>query len=96
MCAMQRNFTPDPQLNQQLPQQQPEPQYRFRWGIFIGIPLVVIIFLWFIGGMDVAFSFFGIMRALGVIATNRYVLLACLGIACVTIILIMKVLRNKH
>jgi len=101
MCAMQRNFVPNQPLNQQLQQQQSQqqqqpqqPRYHFRWPIYVGVPLVVVAFLWFVSGIEIAFAFADIMRTLGVVATNRYVLLACLGIACVTILLIVKSLKN--
>lgn len=102
MSAMQRNFIPNQQFNQQLQQQPPQPpqpqqpRYRFRWPIYVGIPAVVIVFLWFVSGMDVVFSFADITDALGVRNANRYVLLACLGIVCVTVLLIMKVFRKKN
>ncbi len=106
MCAIQRNFGPNQQTNQQTYQQphQPPPvqeqqqreRYRFRWPIYLGIPAVVIAFLWFIGGMEVGFEFFDISEALEVVATDRYVLLACLGISCVTSLLIVKALKKNR
>jgi hypothetical protein len=97
MCAIQRNIPPNQQLNQQPPQppQAPEPQYRFRWGIFVGIPLVVLAFLWLLKGIEPAFQFEGIMRHLGVLQEERYVRLACLGIVLVAVILIAKVLMKR-
>ena len=99
MSAMQRNFVPNQQINQQQQQQQPvqrQPRYRFRWPIYVGIPAVVITFLWFVGGLEIVFAFANIMGFLGVALTNRYVLLACLGITSVTILLIVKVFRKNN
>jgi hypothetical protein len=97
MCAIQRNIPPNQQLNQQPPQppEPPEPQDRFRWGIFVGIPLVVLAFLWLLKGIEPAFQFEDIMRYLGVLQEERYVRLACLGIVLVAVILIAKVLMKR-
>ena len=99
MCAIQRNQPYNRQGNpppQNQPQQNPpEPRYRFRWELWLGLPLLVAIFLWFVGGIELAFSFVNIMAALGVAATSRYLLLACLGIVCITVLLAVKVLRNR-
>jgi len=101
MCAIQRNFDPNQQSYQQPQQPQPvqqqqRPRYRFRWPIYLGIPAVIIIFLWFIGGMEVGFEFSDITEALEVVATDRYVLLACLAISCVTILLIVKAIKKNR
>ena len=103
MSAMQRNFVPNQQFNQQLQQQQdqqqPQPQkprYRFRWPIYIGIPLAVVVYLWFIRGMEVTFTYADIMRRLRVVSTDRYILLTCLGITCVTILLIAKAFKKNN
>lgn len=94
MCAIQRNVAPNQQPNQQ-PPQPPEPQYRFRWGIFIGIPLVVLAFLWLLKGIEPAFQFEDIMQYLGVLHEERYIRLACLGIVLIATILISKVLMKS-
>ena len=95
MCAIQRNNVPNQQVNQ-APQPPQRSQYRFRTALWIGVPITVLVFLWFIGGVDIAFSFLEITSALGVMLTNRYVLLACLGVTCVTVLLIIKVHQNRH
>ncbi len=94
MCAIQRNVAPNQQLNQQ-PPQAPEPQYRFRWGIFVGIPLVVLAFLWLLKGIEPAFQFEDIMRYLGVLQEERYIRLACLGVVLITATLIAKAMMNR-
>lgn len=93
MCAMQRNKLPNPQVNQQ-PPQSPEPQYRFRWGIFVGIPLLVPAFFWLLKGIEPSFAFEDIMQHLGVLYQERYIRLACLGIVLITVTLIVKSLRS--
>jgi len=95
MCAMQRNNVPNQQANE-MPQPPLRPQYRFRTAWWLGVPVIVIVFLWFIGGLDVAFSFLDIASVFGVALTDRYVLLACLGIVLITITLIAKALTKKN
>ena len=93
MCAMQRNMPPNQQPNQQ-PPEPPEPQYHFRWGIFVGIPLVVLAFFWLLKGIEPSFAFEDIMQYLGVLHEARYIRLACLGIVLITATLIVKSLTN--
>ncbi len=97
MCAIQRNVPPNPQPDQQPNQspEPPEPQYRFRWGIFVGLPIVVLSFLWLLKGVEPAFEFVDVMRWLEVMHEERYIRLACLGIVLIAITLIVKVLTNN-
>lgn len=102
MCAIQRNNNqtnqfaqqnPDQPQRQQMPQQQ-EQRYRFRWPVFVGLPIAGLVFFWFISGMEVVFSFDDIMDGMDVIFRDRFILLGCLGIACVAALLIIKVIRK--
>ena len=98
MCAMQRRNQFD--QYQQLPQPQPQPQneqpkYRFRWELYFGIPITAGIFLWFIKGMEVDFEFMEIPELFDVRLPERYVLLGCLGVVCVTALLIIKLFRKR-
>jgi len=95
MCAIQRNMAQNQQPNQQ-PPQPPEPQYRFRWGVFVGIPIAIIAFLWLLKGIEPAFEFEDIMQYLGVLKEERYVRLACLGIVLIAITLIIKVWTKRE
>jgi hypothetical protein len=98
MCAIQRNVPPhqeQQQPNQQF-QEPPEPQYRFRWGVFVGIPIVILAFLWLLKGIEPAFEFEDIMQYLGILHKDRYVRLTCLGIVLITITLIVKVLTKRE
>jgi len=90
---MQRNILPNQQPNQP-PPQPPEPRYRFRWSIYIGVPLVIAVFLWLLKGADISFSFKDIMRSLNVAQEERYIRLACLGTLLIVITLIVKSFRN--
>ncbi len=88
-----------PQVQQRFAQKQhqqrpPEPKYRFRWSAFVGVPLVVAVVLFLLNGIEPSFEFEDIMHALQVIQEDRYVRLACLGIVCIAIILIVKLFRN--
>jgi hypothetical protein len=105
MCAIQRNNNQqrgygrqdhNPQENNQTQQQpnQKQQHYRFRWPVYVGIPLAVLIFLWFVNGIEFAYRFSDITRSLGIIFTDRFMLLACLGILSVTALLIIKAYRK--
>jgi len=94
MCAMQRNRFPNEQMNQ-APPPPPPPRYRFRRSVYVGVPLAIGVYLWFISGLRPAFRFSDLMDALRVQATDRYTLLASLGVLCVTVLLIIRMLKNK-
>lgn len=107
MCAMQRNYHQqnppvrrnynNQYINQPPVQEQQNRQqthYRFRWPVYIGVPLVVFLFFWFVSGIDFAFEFPEIMQSLGIVFTDRFVLLGCLGILSVITLLIIKVCRK--
>jgi len=98
MCAIQRRNQFNRQQQQQPPRPQPQnqqPQYRFRWELYFGVPITIGLFLWFVSGMDIGFEFLDIAELLGATLTNRYVLLGCLGVVCVTALLIIKLFRRR-
>jgi len=96
MCAMQRRNQFDQYQQPRQPQPQNErPEYRFRWELYFGIPMTVGLFLWFASGMDIGFEFADIAELLGVTMTNRYALLGCLGVVCVTALLVIKLFRRR-
>ena len=86
---------PPPYPPQPEPPEPPEPRYRFRWAIFLGVPLVVGAILFVLNGIEPSFRFADIMQWLGVINQNRYVRLACLCVVCLVALLIVKLFRNK-
>ena len=73
----------------------PEPKYRFRWAIFVGIPVTIGALLFVLNGIEPSFEFEDLMRWAGVLNQNRYVRLGCLCVACLVILLIAKLFRNK-
>jgi len=96
MCAMQR---PDPFQPNQPPQppqpENQEPQNSFRWDLYVGVPLTVALFLWFISGLKVGFAFSDLAALLGVTRMNRYVFLGALGVVCVTALSIVKWIKRR-
>lgn len=95
MCAMQRNFPQQTQPPQ--PPQPPnqEPEDRFRWELYLGIPITVGLFIWFLHGMKIDFKFLDIATFLAVVNEQRFLFLVGLGVLCVTVLCIIKALR-KH
>ena len=77
-----------------LPQPPPKPKYRFRWSVFVGVPLVVAALLFLLNGIEPSFQFEDIMRALHVFHEDRYVRLACLGVVCIALLLGVRLFRN--
>ena len=72
-----------------------QPQYRFRWSVFVGVPVAISVLLFVLSGIEPSFQFEDIMRRLHVFYEDRYVRLACLGVVCITTLLILKSSR-KH
>ena len=96
MSAMQypnQPYQPQPQPPQPEP---PEPEYRFRWAIFIGIPAVILVFLWLLSGIEPSFAFSDIMEVFNVVNENAYVRLACLAAVLIAVTLIVKFLRRDR
>ena len=89
MPQAQRRFT-----QRQHQRRPPEPKYRFRWSVFVGVPLVVCALLFVLNGIEPSFQFEDIMRALRVIQEERYVRLACLGVVCIAVLLCVRLFRN--
>jgi hypothetical protein len=87
------NFYRQPQ--NQPPPQPPDPKYRFRWEYFVGIPLVIAVFLWLLNGIEPSFEFEQLMQWLDVEHQDRYVKLTCLGVLLIAITLLVKVFKNK-
>lgn len=98
MCAVQRNFNQQNRYEQQdynqFQQNHEQPRYRFRWPVYVGVPLVVLIFFWFVSGIKFAFRFSDITHSLGIVFADRFVLLACLGTLSVIALLIIKACRK--
>ena len=93
MFPFPKNNVPNPYDLQ--PPEPPEPKYRFRWGIFVGVPLTIAAVLFVVNGIDPSFQFQDIMKELGVLNQPRYVRLACLCVLGITVLLIAKLFRNK-
>ena len=93
MSAMRYRMIPEQEFNQE-PPQPPEPKYRFRWSVFVGVPLVVAVVLFLLNEIEPSFEFEDIMRSLHVIQEERYVRLACLGVVCIAVLLGVRLFRN--
>jgi hypothetical protein len=79
-----------------VPPKAPEPEYPlFRWGVYVGVPIVLFIFFWLLKGIDASFSFKDLMDMLGVVHQQKYARLACLATLLVAVTFIMKTLK-KH
>ena len=94
MSAPRYRLVPENELRQE-PPESPEPKYRFRWAIFVGVPLVIAAVLFVLNGIDPSFEIEDLLDWLGVINQNRYVRMMCLMVLCIAVILIVKLFKNK-
>lgn len=74
----------------------PEPEYRFRWAIFLGIPVVTLIFLYVLHGIEPSFVFADIMETFDVVNDSAYVRLGCLAVVLAAITFVVKFLRRNR
>jgi hypothetical protein len=94
MSAMRYRMIPEQEFHQE-PPEPPEPKYRFRWAIFVGIPVVIAAVIFVLNGIDPSFEIEDLLDWLGVINQNRYVRMMCLMVVCIAVLLIVKLFRNK-
>jgi hypothetical protein len=83
------------QDTQQEPSQPPEPRCRFRWAVFVGVPLVIAAVLFLLNGIDPSFEIEDLLYKLKVINQNRYIRMMCLMVVCIAVLLIVKLFKNK-
>ena len=76
--------------------QKPPSRKRFRWTLFLGIPAVVLFLMWLAQGLDPSFSWSGILQAANVRDTERFTMLATLGVLGCAICLVWRVLRSGN
>lgn len=109
MCAMQGNMNQQPAYGSQgnnqrynyqpQPQQQPQSKkqqhYRFRWPVYVGIPLVILVFLWFVNGIEVAGTWEDFLDWIEIENQPRFTMLACLGLAIVAILAVARFLKKS-
>ncbi len=84
----ENEFTPPPP-------EPPDPKYRFRWAVFVGVPVVIAAVLFVLNGIDPSFEIEDLLKKLGVANQNRYVRMMCLMVVGIAILLIVKLFRNK-
>ncbi len=70
-------------------------KFGFRWLYFVGLPLTLIAFLWFIKGIEPSFEIPEFMDAINIQNQSRYARLMCLCLALIAITLIVKTMANK-
>jgi Ni/Fe-hydrogenase subunit HybB-like protein len=87
-----------PQYKQVTPRKvvmsRPRKKARFKWGIVI-VPAVLLLAYWVGANIAVGVSWNSVMGALHVHNRQRYTQLACLGLVCVAVVAIARILRKK-
>ena len=71
----------------------PRLKERFRWGMIL-LPGVVLLVLWLASGVSIGFTWDEVMDVLHVRNRSRYTQLAILGLICVGVVAIARVLRG--
>jgi len=94
MKPIRYKLVPENEQTQEPPEPS-EPKYRFRWAIFVGVPLVIAAILFLLNGIDPSFEIEDLLDWLGVMNQNRYVRMMCLMVVCIVVLLIVKLFRNK-
>jgi len=80
---------------QKRPIVRPPRRRRFRWSLVL-VPLAVLLAGWIAKSIRLGFSWGELLDSWGIVHRERYTLLACLGIACVAVVAIVRVLRPPH
>ena len=93
MKPIRYKLVPEQDIYQE-PSQSPEPRYRFRWAVFVGVPLVLATILFLLNGIDPSFEIEDLLYKLKVINQNRYIRMMCLMVVCIAVLLIVKLFRN--
>ena len=91
----QRSEPPEPVPQPPQPPRQEE-RPRFRWGLFVGLPLVVLALAWVATSVRPGFAWPDVMDALGVQDRPRYTRLALLGLAVTACCAIVRILRGPN
>lgn len=94
MSAPRYRLVPENELRQEQPEPS-GPKWRFRWAVFVGIPLVIAAILFVLNGIDPSFEIENLMEWLGVIKQSRYVRMMSLMVVCIAVLLIVKLFKNK-
>ena len=94
MSPMRYRMIPEQDFSQE-PPKHPEPKYRFRWKVFVGVPLAIAAVLFILKGIEPSFEIEDLLYKLGVINQNRYIRMMCLMVVCIAVLLIVKLFRNK-
>jgi len=72
----------------------PKPKKHFRWGLLI-IPGLILLFVWFVGGIEVASTWNDFMNLVGIHNKPRFSMLMILGILACTVCAIARILRDN-
>jgi hypothetical protein len=94
MSAPRYRLVPEDELRQEPPEPS-GPKWRFRWAIFVGIPVVIAAILFLLNGINPSFEIEDLLDWFGVINQNRYVRMMSLMVVCIAVILIVKLFKNK-
>lgn len=68
---------------------------RFRWPLFVGVPLAVLAFAWLLNSVRIGFTWNDLLERWGIENKRRYSAIVILALTCVAIAAIARVLRGS-
>ena len=78
--------------------QTPPPRRRrrppFRWGLFVGLPLLLAVLVWVFNSVKAGFTWNDLLDRWGIVEQKRFSLLALLGVMACCVCAIARALRN--
>lgn len=94
-----------PNNNPNQPHQPPAPQpvpptprrrKRFRWGLFVGFPVLLAVLAWIFNNLESAFDWDDLLSQLHVVHKMRFTKLMALGVVICCICVIARVIRRQE
>ena len=90
----QNNYNQAPKQPVSPPPLPAKPKYQFRWAL-VGVPLVVIVFIWIANNIRPSFEFDGITELLQIKHTDNFTRFVALMILGLALIVIVKLFRKR-
>ena len=82
---------------QQMPQApSPKRRRRFRWELFVGLPLLLLALIWIYNSIEIGFSWDELLDKWDIADKPRFTALAILGVLACCVCAIARVLRSKE
>jgi len=91
----QRPWQPMPPQWQAPPPKRRRRRRRFRWELFVGLPLILAAMAWVYNSVEVNCTWEGSLRRWGIVHKERFTALAILGVVACCVCAIVRLLRGN-